>query len=236
MSENDKILSSMVREARRRVWSSIEAAAPHLGVHHRTLATYERGERLPDVDFLAHLAHRTGADFAALVRARLADSGIVGVDLALAVGALRPAPAAASSEDMVMVPLYKVSAAAGGGAVVEREEVETEIAFRADWLHNVLGVERARLAVIRAVGESMSPTIEGGDALLVELEPGRLVEGGVYVFATDGELMVKRPQRLADGSLLLRSDNPGYAPVTYTPERAIGLRAVARVRWIGRML
>ncbi|WP_445083981.1 hypothetical protein [Candidatus Vondammii sp. HM_W22] len=37
-----------------------------------SLAAYERGERLPDVDFLAVFADRTGADFNELLRLRLA--------------------------------------------------------------------------------------------------------------------------------------------------------------------
>lgn len=45
-----------------------------IGVHPNTLALYERGERLPEIDFLAVFADRTGADFNKLLRLRLASS------------------------------------------------------------------------------------------------------------------------------------------------------------------
>lgn len=50
----------------------IKLACGQLGVSHSTLGMYERGELLPDVDFLATFAERTGADFQELLRLRLA--------------------------------------------------------------------------------------------------------------------------------------------------------------------
>lgn len=50
----------------------IKAAAPVLGVSHTSLGMYEREETLPDVDFLAVFAQKTGADFNELLKARLA--------------------------------------------------------------------------------------------------------------------------------------------------------------------
>jgi transcriptional regulator with XRE-family HTH domain len=51
---------------------SIDAAAPKLGVSRGSLGGYERGKRLPDVDFLARLAAATGGDLPELIRLRLA--------------------------------------------------------------------------------------------------------------------------------------------------------------------
>lgn len=50
-------------------------AAGKLGVSRGSLGGYERGERLPDIDFLARLAALTGADLHELVRLRLAAAG-----------------------------------------------------------------------------------------------------------------------------------------------------------------
>lgn len=49
----------------------IKVAAPVLGLSHATLGMYEREETLPDVDFLAVFAEKTGADFNELLKARL---------------------------------------------------------------------------------------------------------------------------------------------------------------------
>lgn len=53
---------------------SIEAMAGSLSVNKNTLGGYERGERLPDVDFLATFAQITGSDFFELLSIRLLDS------------------------------------------------------------------------------------------------------------------------------------------------------------------
>lgn len=47
-------------------------AAPILGISHATLSLYETEKTLPDVDFLAVFARKTGADFNELLKARLA--------------------------------------------------------------------------------------------------------------------------------------------------------------------
>jgi len=54
---------------------SIDSAAPKLGVSRGSLGGYERGDRLPDIDFLARLAAETGADFNELLRLRLEAGG-----------------------------------------------------------------------------------------------------------------------------------------------------------------
>ena len=46
--------------------------ATMLGVHPNTLALYERSERVPEVDFLATFAEKTGTQFSDLLRLRLA--------------------------------------------------------------------------------------------------------------------------------------------------------------------
>lgn len=50
----------------------IKVAAPLLGISHGSLGAYEREETLPEIDFLAVFAKKTGADFNELLRLRLA--------------------------------------------------------------------------------------------------------------------------------------------------------------------
>lgn len=79
-------LGERLRKGRRASGRTIEDLAPTLGVNKNTLAAYERGERLPDVDFLAVFAARTGVPFLELLILRLRDS---------------QAPEAAPSADML---------------------------------------------------------------------------------------------------------------------------------------
>ena len=60
----------ILREKRR--LGNLKDAGKKLSVSNNTLGSYERGEVLPDVDYLAMFAEKTGADFNELLYLRLA--------------------------------------------------------------------------------------------------------------------------------------------------------------------
>ena len=70
-------LGAVLTRARGR--KSIKDLAREVGVHENTIGRYERGERLPDVKFLAAFAVATGESFSALLNACLKDAGIDGI-------------------------------------------------------------------------------------------------------------------------------------------------------------
>ncbi|MFK5894247.1 MAG: helix-turn-helix transcriptional regulator [Pseudomonadota bacterium] len=55
-------------------FGSIEVFCKLVGVNKNTLGAYERGERLPDVDFLSVFAEKTGKDFFYILKLRLNES------------------------------------------------------------------------------------------------------------------------------------------------------------------
>lgn len=68
-----KKLGDLLREWRNNSsLGSIKDACDTLGVSSATLANYELGKALPDVDYLAMFAEKTGADFNELLYLRLA--------------------------------------------------------------------------------------------------------------------------------------------------------------------
>ncbi len=73
------LLGELIWLARKRSGRSRQALAAKLGIHRETLGRYERGERLPDVKFLAAFAVATGESFSALLNACLKDAGVDGV-------------------------------------------------------------------------------------------------------------------------------------------------------------
>ena len=227
-----------------------------LNVHKNTLGMYERGERLPDVDFLARFAVATGEQFQPLLVARLKAgsgkelldalrglSGELLTDLAVS-GHIRRGGWAEEGatfrhrddldETYLLVPKYGVQAAAGGGMLVESEQIVDYLAFNAAWVHTRLGVEAGRLALIEAVGDSMEPTIRPGDLVLVDVGVDRVVANAVYVLNVGNGLVIKRLQRLLDGTIILRSDNAAYEPERLQPADVEQLRVIGRVLWIGR--
>ena len=68
---------------------------------------------------------------------------------------------------------------------------------------------------LRCKGDSMTPTFQPGDLVLIrqqpEVEPGQIAAVGI-----DGEATLKRFYRSGDGIVLI-ADNPAYPPQVYTP-------------------
>lgn len=145
-------------------------------------------------------------------------------------------PEAFLSDEYVMVPRYEISASAGGGAVVHSEQIVDYLAFRGDWLRNVLGVPGEALALIDVRGDSMEPTLSDGDLILIDLRTFRIDADSVYVLQVDGSLVVKRIQKNYDGTVEIVSDNPRYKPHVLGPESAERLGIVGRVVWSGRKM
>jgi phage repressor protein C with HTH and peptisase S24 domain len=140
------------------------------------------------------------------------------------------------SNEFVLVPRYEVSARGGNGYVIHSEQVVDHLAFKADWVRLELGSSPKNLVLISAVGESMEPTIRPGDLLLVDRGSDGVRQDAIYAISHDGELRIKRVQRLFNGTLIIKSDNPGYQPEELTADESLSLRIVGRVVWSGRRM
>jgi phage repressor protein C with HTH and peptisase S24 domain len=133
----------------------------------------------------------------------------------------------------VLLPKLAEGAAAGGGTP-EPPMPETEyIAFRHDWVRAGFGIEPTDLILETAVGDSMRPTIQDGDLLLVDTTDRAFSTFGVYVLEIAGERLVKRVQRKLDGSLVLISDNSTYQPDEVTGAMLSSVTVIGRVIWGG---
>ncbi len=153
-------------------------------------------------------------------------------------GATAPVAAPARMRGMpavVAVPRLALGASAGLGSLDEDEQAAGVMAFDARWLRH-LGVRPQRVSIIRVDGESMAPTLNDGDDIMVDHDDdaGRLRDG-VYVLRLDGVLMVKRvamgPRR---GWFSVVSDNPHYPDWADIDPALVDI--VGRVVWSGRRL
>jgi phage repressor protein C with HTH and peptisase S24 domain len=126
-----------------------------------------------------------------------------------------------------------VVASAGPGGLVEHDRPLGSELFDPRLLAS-LGVRENQCAVLRAQGDSMSPTIEDGDQMLVDESDRRATKRpGIFVIRLDGVLLVKRVARSGD-LLHITSDNwafPAMPPVAQGEVAIIG-----RVVWLSRTL
>lgn len=138
--------------------------------------------------------------------------------------------------DFVLVPRYDVRGSAGHGSIVHSEQIVDCLAFRADWVRHTLGVTEKDLVLISVKGDSMEPTINNGDLILVNIREDRIEDDAIYVLQRDGALIVKRIQRKMDDSVIIKSDNPLYAQEELDSSKAESLRVLGRVVWFMRKI
>lgn len=132
-------------------------------------------------------------------------------------------------ENYSKVPLYDISASAGGGALVQSEQVVDYLAFKIDYLRTHLGMTPSAAAVISVIGDSMEPYLSDGDLILIDTNVMRIENDSIYVLQSGDALQVKRIQRKVDGTVIVKSDNPQYDPEIFRNDAAAQLRVVGRL-------
>ena len=137
-----------------------------------------------------------------------------------------------------LVPVQRsvVRASAGPGASGDDQSARPYFAFDSGWLRALTPAPAAKLSVIRVEGDSMAPTLNAGDDILVDLSdgPDRLRDG-IYVLRVDDSLLVKRLAIHPFGRrVTVQSDNPAYPD---WPDRALtDIISIGRVIWAGRKI
>ncbi len=219
----------MIGEVLRRVRGrhTLDEIALRMGVHKNTLGNYERGERLPEIDFLAGFAAATGADLAELLVSRLEAGGRAPAGAGRAAFGERlaepPASYRAGGAELVSVP-----AATGGRASVG-------MAFERRWLEEQ-GLDPAALLAVTVEDDSMAPTIQQGAWVLVDTRVTQLGGDGLHLIEQGARVRLRRLQSDLGGGLFIRCDNPAYRELFLAAEALAGLRVLGRAVWAGGRL
>ncbi len=117
----------------------------------------------------------------------------------------------------ITIPHLNVAASMGpGNDPGHHVEVIRDITVNFDWLktQGLAFSNLDNLAIITGDGDSMEGTFRDGDSLLVDRGITEIKTDAIYVFTLDGELFIKRLQRMTKGSLLMISDNKAYESIT----------------------
>lgn len=145
-------------------------------------------------------------------------------------------PHASALADFVFVPRYDVKASAGYGSLIHSEQIVDHLAFKKTWVRLELGCAEKDLALITVKGDSMEPTLSPNDLILIDLRKNYVADNAVYVLQYDGSLLVKRIQRLMNGSVIIKSDNPEYKIEELSADQAKKLNVLGVVVWYGRKM
>ncbi|MFM7028350.1 MAG: helix-turn-helix transcriptional regulator [Chakrabartia sp.] len=138
-----------------------------------------------------------------------------------------------AGDGLFAVPQLTVAASAGPGALAGGEQPVAHLGFDLRWLKSLTTTPRA-VSMITVRGDSMQPTLQDGDDILVDQgDAADRLRDGIYVLRIDEALLVKRLARHpASGQLSIRSDNPAYPDWQDCDPAAISV--IGRVIWAGR--
>jgi phage repressor protein C with HTH and peptisase S24 domain len=135
---------------------------------------------------------------------------------------------------LVSVKRHPVSVSAGPGAVVTEELGKPYFAFDERWLKALTASQPSKLSIVKVEGDSMAPTLNAGDDILVDLgDSGERLRDGIYVLRIDDAVVVKRLALNPTGRrVTVQSDNAAYPD---WPDCSLDdIRPIGRVIWAGR--
>ena len=120
-------------------------------------------------------------------------------------GRAGPLPGADPAE-FDLVPMVETRLSAGNGSFVLSENVEGYYAFRKSWVRSVATSARD-LVLMRVAGDSMRPTINSGDTVMIDASRRTIIEGEIFALRVDDTIMIKRLSYRPGGRVLVGSDN-----------------------------
>ena len=137
--------------------------------------------------------------------------------------------------DFVAIQYASARPSMGGGAIIEDEgRIGRDFHFRRAWIRDRLKAAPSMMRVMGVEGDSMIPTLQDGDVVLVDMNQRSPVPPGVFVLHDGMGLVAKRLEYVPMSEpprLRIISDNQQYSPYECT---AGEVNIIGRVRWYGR--
>lgn len=139
--------------------------------------------------------------------------------------------------DYVFIQKALARPTAGGGSLETSGETEGGLVFQLAWLKTRTTSSPDKLRIMHVQGDSMSPTIDHGDVVLVDEGKADLVPDRVYVVRKGEEIYVKRFRKAPD-ALWFMGDNRArdFEDVKVFPGDENGFAVIGRVLWAGKEL
>jgi len=123
----------------------------------------------------------------------------------------------------------------GGGSILEEDaKPGRNFHFRRSWIKDRLKAAPSSLRVVHVEGDSMRPTLEDGDTVLVDMNQKSPVPPGIFVLHDGMGLVAKRLEHIPNSdppAVRVISDNGLYSPYERTADE---VNIIGRIRWFAR--
>lgn len=143
-----------------------------------------------------------------------------------------------NEKDFINLPVKsEITASMGYGVDVVDESQTGTYAFSQKLLKDI-GANPKYSDVIFSSGDSMHPTIEGGDCLGVDKSKTEIYDGKIYCVRIDGQLYAKRLQKIPPNKIKVISDNKDkYDPfyIDFSQDIEFDFAVIGEVKWWSRV-
>lgn len=136
------------------------------------------------------------------------------------------------------IPVFGNVTASMGYGISVYDENQTGVYEISSKLAKDIGIVSGKTQMIFASGDSMYPTIEGGDSLLIDTSKKEIYDGRIYCVRIDGQLYAKRLQKIPPNTVKVISDNERkYDPfyVDFSKNINFDFDVIGEIRWWGRV-
>lgn len=218
------VLAANISALRKHLGLKQAAFAELIGVDQSYVSKWERGS-IPSAVPLAKISEAAGCPLDRFMKEPWAPNK----------PAANGSPALPSNDDgVVEIQKLDLSLSMGPGTViddwVEAEPVKFDLAF----IHAITRTPTDRLKLVTGIGDSMYPTLNWGDAILIDTNDKMLSrQDGIYWIDLYGAAGLKRLRTVAKGRILVISDNASIQPQEVD---AADLRIEGRAIWVARGL
>lgn len=226
LARQERIKTDLGRRLRTIRWEvgdpQREEFASRLGLHVNSLANYERGDRIPNLDVLLAYRENLNVDLHWLLtgKGRMFDSRTQNE-------VLTPISA---GDKLIQLPYLDQDIASGEACASSESPQFGPLAVDRDLLKDAEAAPEG-CCLLKVKGDSMVPTMPEGSLLIVDRRQTNIEQGCVYVLLVGNVLVIKRARWLADGKLQLFSENQERYPT-----EVFEADAVADLNVIGRAI
>ena len=215
------IIANRISQAIEESGKSMSEIARQLGITPQSVRAWKIGKTIPDLSRFPSIARVTGKSIQWL-------QGISDDDTT------EEPP----GDEIISIPVYDAKASAGNGFMdFCGDQVVRRIDIDKNWLRkNINFSSLQNLSVITVNGDSMCPTLDDGDFILVDTGVTEMKSDAVYVASVNDEIFVKRFQKRPDGKLLMISDNKRYESFVIGPESKVRINGRVCHHWHGEKM
>jgi len=203
------------------------------GSKKQTFAGYWNGERLPPADLLFRMSEILDCDPRWLLFGADEKTGAGVRDRRTANRGERRGESEAG-DDLDLVAIHEIDLAYGMGGTYADMDVEAQVLyFPRTWLESISRTPPASLTFARGKGDSMQPTLQDGDIVLIDRSIRTIREQDAIWALTIGDIAMIKRVRIKGERVTILSDNDRVSPDEVHHEE---INVVGRVVFIGRRI